>query len=179
MTREKAAIKKAKQGDLSALDELIRLYYPEIYKYCCWHTRTPEQAEDATQDTFYKAIRFINAYENNGSFRAFLYKIALNTCIDLSRKKSQYETSSLDGTDNGITYYEIRYENIESDIDFNLLLAKLTDKQRELIILRYEHNLTLKEIAEITGSNLRTCQSNLRKALKQVKKNLERSIEDE
>ena len=56
MTREKAVIKKAKQGDLSALDELIRLYYSEIFKYCCWHTKTPEQAEDATQDTFYKAM---------------------------------------------------------------------------------------------------------------------------
>ena len=179
MTREKAVIKKAKQGDLSALDELIRLYYSEIFKYCCWHTKTPEQAEDATQDTFYKAIRFINAYKNNGTFRAFLYKIALNTCIDLSRKKSKYETNSLDSTANEITYSEIRYENIESDIDFNLLLSKLTDKQRELIILRYEHDLTLKEIAEITGSNLRTCQSNLRKALKQIEKNLERSKEDE
>ena len=179
MNREKAVIKKAKQGDLYALDELIRLYYSEIFKYCCWHTKTPEQAEDATQDTFYKAIRFINAYKNNGTFRAFLYKIALNTCIDLSRKKSQFETNSLDNTIIETTYSEIRYEDIESDIDFNLLLSKLTDKQRELIILRYEHDLTLKEIAEITGSNLRTCQSNLRKALKQIEKNLERSKEDE
>ncbi|MBR4668257.1 MAG: sigma-70 family RNA polymerase sigma factor, partial [Butyrivibrio sp.] len=97
----------------------------------------------------------------------------------LSRKKSQFETNSLDNAIIETTYSEIRYENIESDIDFNLLLSKLTDKQRELIILRYEHDLTLKEIAEITGSNLRTCQSNLRKALKQIEKNLERSKEDE
>ena len=179
MTREKAAIRKAKQGDISALDELIRIYYSEIFKYCCWHTETPEQAEDATQDTFYKAIRFINAYKNNGTFRAFLYKIALNTCIDINRKKSHYQISSLNATSNEISYSEIRYENIESDIDFNLLLCNLTDRQRELIILRYAHNLTLKEIAAITCSNLRTCQSNIRKALKQVEKNLERSKKDE
>lgn len=179
MTREKAIIRKAKQGDISALDELIRLYYSDIFKYCCWHTSSIEQAEDATQDTFYKAIRFINAYKNNGTFRAFLYKIALNTCIDLSRKNSLHDTHSLDNTNDEITITEIRYENIESDIDFALMLSSLTDKQRELVILRYAHDLTIKEIAEITGSNLRTCQSNIRKALKQLKNTLERSKDHE
>ena len=87
MNQEQRQIKAAKEGDLSALNDLIQSYYLEIYKYCFWHIKNKEQAEDITQETFYKAIRFLNAYKNNGTFRAFLYKIALNTCIDHQKKK--------------------------------------------------------------------------------------------
>ena len=89
MNQEQRHIKAAKEGDLSALNDLIRSYYLEIYKYCFWHIKNKEQAEDITQETFYKAIRFLNAYKNIGTFRAFLYKIALNTCIDYQKKKTE------------------------------------------------------------------------------------------
>ena len=169
---EKNLIRKAKQGDKSALDELLGLYYAEIYKYCCWHTKSPEEAEDATQETFYKAVRFMGAYKNTGTFKAYLYKIALNICIDRNRKKTNSEVSVGDIADTELSYIERGYDNIESEIDLGKLLEPLTEKQREMVILKYSENLTLKEIAAVTGSNLRTCQSNLRKALKNIEKNM-------
>lgn len=174
MTRENKLIKLAKQGNPSALDELIRLYYPRIYKYCCFHTKTIEQAEDATQETFYKAVKFLPSYKNVGTFQAFLYKIALNVCIDYGRAKHQSELSINEAGDPDLAFYDSNFENIESNVDFARLLETLTPKQRELVILRFGQNLTLKEVAAVTDSNLRTCQSNLRKALKQIKKNMER-----
>ncbi len=172
MKRERQLIKQAKNGDLSALDEIVRYYYPEIYKYCCWHTKTVEEAEDATQETFFKSLRFMNAYKNNGTFRAFLYKIALNTCIDISRKKNGNTNEYPNEDISEIEYEEVGYENIESDFDFEILLHDLTGKQKELIILRFAHNLSFREIAEITDSNLRTTQANIRKALKKIEKQL-------
>ena len=62
------------QGDAEALDELIRMYYPEILRYCLWHTSDRQSAEDAAQETFLKAVRHLDAYARRGKFRAWLYK---------------------------------------------------------------------------------------------------------
>ena len=93
MNQEQRQIKAAKEGDLSALNDLIQSYYIEIYKYCFWHIKNKEQAEDITQETFYKAIRFLNAYKNSGTFRAFLYclmRLQLHIFKNRCRKADLY-----------------------------------------------------------------------------------------
>ncbi|MCI6535414.1 MAG: RNA polymerase sigma factor, partial [Lachnospiraceae bacterium] len=87
MTREDELILRIKQGDFNALDELITSYYPEILRYCLWHAPNRALAEDATQETFLKVIRYSDRYVHKGKFKSFLYQIASNTCIDLRRKK--------------------------------------------------------------------------------------------
>ena len=81
MTREDEIFKKLKQGDGNAPEELVKLYYPEILRYCLWHAPDRMAAEDAVQETFLKAIRFLDRYEHKGKFRPFLYQIAANTCV--------------------------------------------------------------------------------------------------
>ena len=69
--REDKLIKRIEQGDITAADELIEVYYPEILKYCIWHAPNRTLAEDATQETFLKLIRYMNKYVHKGNFRAF------------------------------------------------------------------------------------------------------------
>ena len=92
--REDKLIKRIEQGDVTAADELIKAYYPEILKYCIWHAPNKTLAEDATQETFLKAIRYMDKYVHRGMFRAFLYKIASNTCIDMWRKQDSIKEVS-------------------------------------------------------------------------------------
>ena len=66
MEQENEILKRLKNGDKKALDEMIRLYYPEIFRYCIWHTQNREMAEDATQETFAKAIRHMDSYVHRG-----------------------------------------------------------------------------------------------------------------
>ncbi len=166
MNQEQRQIKAAKEGDLSALNDLIQSYYLEIYKYCFWHIKNKEQAEDITQETFYKAIRFLNAYKNNGTFRAFLYKIALNACIDHQKKK----TEMLDEHIPEIFFEESGFKQSEDTLDFEKFLIPLNDRQKELVILRFGQDLSFREIAEVTGSKLRTVQTEIRRSLKKIEK---------
>lgn len=166
MDQEQRQIEAAQKGNLSALNDIVGSYYPEIYRYCFWHTKSREQAEDITQETFYKAIRFISAYKNNGSFRAFLYKIAHNTCIDYYKRK----TEALNGDVTEPIYEENGFKDTEDSLDFEKMLIPLNDKQRELIILRFGQELTFKEMAEVTGSRLRTVQTEVRRALVKIEK---------
>lgn len=154
---------------MSALDELISLYYTDILRYCISHTADRQTAEDAVQETFLKTVRYLDRYIHKGKFRAFLYQVAANTCVDMWRKKHQEEQipDTLECLERG-------FSRAETEIDFMLLVGELPAEQREIIYLRFAHDLTLREIGQILNLPLRTVQSRQRAALKRIKKDLER-----
>ncbi|MCD8355487.1 MAG: RNA polymerase sigma factor [Clostridia bacterium] len=168
MTREDQLIRQCKAGEKDALDELIRMYYPDILRYCLWHAPDRQSAEDATHETFLKAIRHLDSYVHRGYFRAFLYRIAANTCVDMRRNK----WSSAASLPDDLVLEECGYRKAEADADFQRMVGRLPVEQRELVLLRFAQQLTLREIAEVTGLPLRTVQSRLRAALKKLKSSL-------
>lgn len=164
MIDEEKLLHKIRDGDSASLDKLVVFYYPDILRYCLWHTPNKQTAEDATQDTFLKAIRHLDTYVHRGKFRAFLYKIAANVCIDYSRKKTMEQLPD------DLQEYDSQLEQIELDANFMWLLRGLADEQREVVLLRFAHELKIREIAEVTGVPMRTVQSRLRSALKRLEK---------
>lgn len=54
-------LRKVQSGDTGALDTLITAYYPQILNYCRWHTADEQQAQDAAQETFLKAVRWLDS----------------------------------------------------------------------------------------------------------------------
>ncbi len=166
MLHEDELLQRIKDGDISSLDELVALYYPGILRYCLWHTQNRQTAEDATQETFLKAIRHLDAYVHRGKFKAYIYKIAANACIDYSRKRiTERLPDDLAESDN-------RLEQIESEENFAWLLRRLPNEQQEVVMLRFVHELKIREIAEVIGVPMRTVQSRLRSALKRIEKDL-------
>ena len=87
MTREDEIFKKLKKGDESGVAGLVELYYEDVLRYCMFRLSDRYLAEDAVQETFLKVFRYFDDYRHRGRFRAFLYKVAGNTCIDMMRKK--------------------------------------------------------------------------------------------
>lgn len=164
MTHEDRLLQKIRDGDSASLDKLVAFYYPDILRYCLWHTRNRQTAEDATQDTFLKAVRHLDAYVHRGTFKAYLYKIAANVCVDYSRKRVAEQLPD------DLQEYDGRLERIESDASFLWLLCRLPDEQKEVVLLRFAHELKVREIAEVTGVPMRTVQSRLRSALKRIEK---------
>ena len=171
MTREDELILRIKQGEFNALDELITSYYPEILRYCLWHAPNRSLAEDATQETFLKVIRYSDRYIHKGKFKSFLYQIASNTCIDLRRKKWLTDTS-LDELQIEFVHEEKGFEEVIEDIQLRHLVRNLPDELKEIVLLRFGQDLTIREISEIVDQPLRTVQSRLRSALKQIKKEM-------
>lgn len=172
MTREDKLIQKIEEGDSRAADELVGIYYPEILRYCLWHAPDRLLAEDAAQETFLKAIRYFDRYVHKGKFKSFLYQIAANTCVDMKRKRwltdVSYEELTVDPA-----YSETGFDEIDSDIALKQLVCRLPQETQEIVILRFGQDLTMREIAKITGLPLRTVQSRLRAALKKMKREFE------
>ena len=172
MTREDKLIKQIQNGHREYMDELIELYYPAILRYCLWHMPDMESAQDAVQETFLKLVRFIDHYEHRGQFRAFLYRIAANTCTDMLRRNCVTEQL----TDNGsemLSYAEKGFSVAENRHQLAKAFTCLDDMQRELVLLRYGQELTLREISTTTNLPLRTVQTKLRRALLKMKQILD------
>lgn len=165
-------IERIAQGDTQALDKLVEAFYPEILRYCLWHAPNPSLAEDAAQETFLKAIRYFDRYVHKGKFKAFLYQIAANTCIDMGRKKCLTE-ASLEDLPAELPDSGSALGKLQSDIFFQELVRQLPETDQELVILRYGQDLTLREVSQVTHLPLRTVQSRLRSALKRLKIQLE------
>ncbi len=164
MIHEEELLQKIRDGDITSLDKLIAFYYPDILRYCLWHTPNRQTAEDATQDTFLKTIRHLDAYVHRGKFKAYIYKIAANVCVDYSRKKTMVQLPD------DLQEYDSHLEQVESDANLVWLLHGLPDEQREVVLLRFVHELKIREISEVIGIPMRTVQSRLRSALKRIER---------
>lgn len=175
--QEQQLLRRAQAGDARALDELVQQYYPQILSYCRWHTSGEEAAQDAAQETFLKAVRWLDACGGfSGQFRPFLYRIAHNVCIDLHRA-AQRDVVPLEQLEEEPASLEAGYALTEEELTLRALTARLKPHQRELVLLRFGQQLKLREIAQVTGLPVRTVQSRLRAALAQLKKELERGAE--
>lgn len=172
MTREDELIQRIEHGDAEAVEELVKRFYPEILRYCLWHAPDRSLAEDAVQETFYKAIRYFNHYVHKGKFKSFLYQIAANTCIDMRRKKWQTEIS-FEELNVDPSYLDPTFEEIHANLTLKQLVRSLPEETQEIVLLRFGQDLSLREIGEVIGLPLRTVQSKLRSALKRLKKEFE------
>ncbi len=188
MTREDELMKRIEAGDGAAAEELVAMYYSQILRYCLWHVPDRTLAEDAAQETFLKAVRYFDRYVHRGHFKAFLYKVAGNVCADMRRKRWNAEVpldayrSEAPAAEGRMAedheaaesaYMEEGFDQAESALALRQIVAGLPPQQREIVILRFGQELTLREIAAVTDTPLRTVQSRLRAALKELQKQME------
>lgn len=171
MTREDEIFKKLKNGDESGVAGLVELYYEDVLRYCMFRLSDRYLAEDAVQETFLKVFRYFDDYRHRGRFRAFLYKVAGNTCIDMMRKKRW------DPIPEDAAQEEKGIQKTEEREDFLQIIRKLPPELGEIVFLRFSQELKLREIAETMEIPLRTVQSRLRRALKLLRTEMERGEE--
>jgi RNA polymerase sigma factor, sigma-70 family len=166
MITDEELIRQIRAGDEEAADILVKRYYTDILRYCKRHIIDQNLAEDATQETFYRVFRSLMRYQDKERFRAWLYMIARNICIDENRK--QKNTIPLGLEDIGEESNEIH--QIENSDEIEQLLSVLPEEQREAILLYFEDELTYKEIGKILGIPARTVQSRVKNGIKAIKK---------
>ena len=127
-------------------------------------------AEDLTQEVFLRLVRTLSQYRPTGKFSNYIFTIAVNTANDFFRKNKRfiYEENDLMGIDAGINIEEI-FVKQEQFTYLKEALNKLPDMQKDAILLRYFHNMKIKDIAKITGTNQSTVKSRISQGLGKLK----------
>ncbi|MGM9946088.1 MAG: RNA polymerase sigma factor [Lysinibacillus sp.] len=164
-----AALKK---NDDAVVEQIIEEHYEAIFKYCFFRVRQKEEAEDLTQEVFLHFFKAIHRYEDKGKPRAYLFRIAKHLCINWAkRNKPEYVED--------IEQYNISIDEIEKNVtsmDLQIALQYLSEMEREVVLLRYMHDLPMQEIAKITQKNRFAVRYQLNKGLEKLKNYIERGV---
>jgi len=170
-------VKLAISGDQRAYGKLMGRYRDSIYFMIQKMVNNKDDAEDLTIEAFGKAFNNIHKYSPDYAFSTWLYRIAINNCIDFIRKK-RLETFSLDepmdnGDEGGKTTRDVQSHVLDPEEEIikkqrillmRNVIEKLNNKYRRLIELRYLKELSYQEIAETLNLPLGTVKAQLFRA---------------
>lgn len=179
MSIEQELLSAVRAGNRQAAEILVRRYYQQVYAFLFRMTGDPHTAADLAQDSFIKALSSLHSYRQEGKFSSWLLAIASNKAKDHWRLQARRDAALFDderlvGEDSTV---DLATTTHRRDMVRNAL-ARLPASQREAVILRYYHDLRVKDIAVVTGSNLSTVKSRLRLGLLRLKKYLDGEIDD-
>jgi RNA polymerase sigma-70 factor, ECF subfamily len=182
--RENAAIARGlKNQDTELLDRLIEMYQHRLLRYLLFLTGKREVAEDLFQETWMRVLLRGAQYNGKARFDTWLFTIARNLVIDLSRKRTMASLDEMsDATEEGRAF-EIATDGPSPLEEFQLredraevaeVLLKLEPNYREVLILRFHEEMSLEEIANVTRAPLSTVKSRLYRGLAALKPEIER-----
>lgn len=177
--QERELLARARLGDKAALGEIVLLYYNDIYKFLVRRTGSPLAAQDITQNTFLNFVSAFRSYKDKNKLRSYLFKIAVNCSNDYFRsEKSTLPFEAYENAEGGVTVEE-SIDSLSQKEIVKQAVNSLPKWQKDVVILRYYHDMKLSEIALILDIPLATAKTRLHRASKALKKILERSAEYE
>ncbi len=181
-------IKQYIGGNSSSLDVLIIRHKNKVFSYILMVVKNRELAEDIFQDAFIKVIKSLHAgkYKEEGRFVSWVMRIAHNLIIDHYRKDKHLKTISDDDTEvplfNSVKFSDDTIEqllvNEQILSDVKVLVDKLPQEQKEVVVLRYYYDLSFKEIADHTDVSINTALGRMRYAIINLRKIMEESKVD-
>ncbi|MDF2606782.1 MAG: polymerase, sigma-24 subunit, subfamily [Bacillales bacterium] len=183
MLDDQKLIKEILDGSQAAMEVLMRKYYKDVYAFVYRKVGDKETAYDLTQEIFIKVVQKIQTFSSKGTFKTWLFTIAVNQCRDYwgsayyKHSKDQAELPEIVTTpDKSVPYI---FEKKKTREEIKSAINTLPEIQKEALVLKYYNGLKITEIANITNSNIPTVKSRLKQGLGKLSKLLNRGEEDE
>ena len=179
-------VERAKAGDTAAFEQLVKQYDRQIYRTALHITQNREDAEDITQDVFFKAFQKLEQFQGNSKFSTWLVRIAVNESLMRLRRRKTSKTVSMDQdveTEEGaiprdFAEWRPNPEQIFSQSELGEILRKtiagLPPGFRTVFTLRDIENLSTEETAEALGLSVPAVKSRLLRARLQLRERLSR-----
>lgn len=170
-------------GDENCLKELINRHQKRVYSYIMMVVRDRHVADDVFQDTFIKVIQTLKrgAYNDEGKFLPWVLRISHNLVIDHFRRLKKMPM--VDGGEEFdiFTVLVMRQGNVEDRLvkgqirsDLRIMLEKLPQEQREVIVMRHYLDMSFKEIADYTNVSINTALGRMRYGLINLRKMIDK-----
>ena len=181
--RENLAIAKGlKRNDPELLDQLIETYQHRLLRYLLFLTGKREVAEDLFQETWMRVLLRGAQYNGKARFDTWLFTIARNLVIDLSRKRQMASLDEMSEAGEDERPFEVaidgpsplqQFATREDRAEVAEVLLKLEPNYREVLMLRFHEEMSLEEIASFTNAPLSTVKSRLYRGLAALKPEVE------
>lgn len=168
------ALQRAAQGDGPAFAELIASHQAMVFSIALHYLQDRPLAEDVAQEVFLELYQNLSAIQSPGHLTYWLRRVAVHRCIDQGRRKQHRRETALD---------DLPLASAESAPSDPVLLGKLRqilnglpEKQRMMVILRYQEDLGPGEISELLDIPLNTVKSTLHRSIEELRKKLTRRL---
>lgn len=170
-------------GDERAVAILLKKYQKKVYSFILSRVKDNELANDLFQDTFIKALDSLNNgnYKEEGKFLSWIMMIANNLCMDYFRKQKR-SPNFVQNTDDfnaydfitveTVSYEHAMFEQQQSE-QIRSYIELLPNEQKQVLLLRHYADLSFKEIAEVTNTNINTALGRMRYALLNLRRLME------
>ncbi len=155
-------------GDRSAFEEIVRAWERPVGRFLIRLTRNPELAGDLTQEVFLRVYLKGANYTHGGTFKTWLYQIALNLARDAARRQSRRNHQTLLPTVHPAVEAEPAFDVRQQAEVVNAALAELPDPLREVVILRHYEDLNFEAMARLLGVPATTLKSRFAVAMKKL-----------
>ncbi|GAB4331180.1 MAG: RNA polymerase sigma factor SigW [Calditrichia bacterium] len=179
-------IEEIKGGNLDAYRILYERHATAMYNLCIRYLGSTEEAEDAMQDVFVKAYETILHWEPRAQFKTWIYRIAINHCLNILRRRKVIFFQSIFAAKNEGPGPELLNPRDKTPTADDQLIdrqqkqrvwravQKLPAQQKTVILLYYYQQLSYKEIAEILNISLSSVESRIFRAKKSLAKILKK-----
>lgn len=187
--REKLLVRRLKQSDERAFQEMVRLYQHKVFNLVFRMIGNREEAEDVAQEVFVTVFKAIDSFRGDSKFSTWLYRIAANQCknrIKYLGRRSYQHTGQLEDSEAQIHAAQPSLLQPHTDGPEQVLqgrqmeallqegIALLEEEHRTLLVLRDVEELSYHEIASITGLPEGTVKSRIHRARMALKQHLAR-----
>lgn len=183
---------RTKDGDQSAFKELVEKHKLSVLNLCLRFTGNKPDAEDLAQDVFMRIYQAAPRYEAKAAFTTWLYRIAVNLCLNYQRRKKLLTFFSLDSNHRSEEDHQRKIPDIISserpDTDYEKkerqqfvqkAIQSLPENQRAVVILYRYQNLSYQEIADTLETTVSAVESRLFRAKLNLKKILKPLLKEE
>lgn len=165
---------RLRAGNHAAASELVDTYYKQIYLFMRRLGHSYQVSEDLTQESFMQAWRHIGQLRSGKALNSWLYRIAGNVSKLYWRRGKGREVAGFEGMDvpdggEGVSEITGRMENLGL---LKGIVEGLPAKLRQVVVLHYMQQLTIREGAEAAGVTKGTFKSRLNRALKAIRKQI-------
>jgi RNA polymerase sigma-70 factor (ECF subfamily) len=175
LNEEQIWLEQARRGDKAAFGKLIEAYQRPVYNLAYRMLNNPGEAEEAAQEAFIRAYTRLHTYNPKHKFSTWMLSITSNYCIDLIRKRRALLLSIDEPLpphpalmSDGQKGPEAQMEMSEQQEMVQSLLQELPADYRQAVVLRYWHEMSYEEIAEMMDTTVSAIKSRLFRARRQL-----------
>jgi RNA polymerase sigma-70 factor, ECF subfamily len=176
---DRELVRRAQAGDKEAFEELVRRHQHRVFAVAGGILRRREDVEDVAQQVFVKAYFSLKRFDQRAAFSTWLYKITVNECWDLLRKKkvrplvyesdlSEEQAGQFSAAERLASGAQDVSDKLEAQQQVENLLQGLDERDRMMLILKEVEGFAIDEIAEILNLNANTVKVRLFRARRRI-----------
>jgi RNA polymerase sigma factor (sigma-70 family) len=167
---DEVIMQHVKDGNLAEMAVLFERYHLRMYNFFLKLTWNKDISEDLTQNLFYRMIKYKNTYNNNLSFKSWIYRMARNLHIDYCKEEKRSEELFLKSDTYPVDVIEESYGLLEEDYErLEKAFSFLNNEQKEIIVLSRYQGLKYEEISSIINQSVPAIKVAMHRAIKQLR----------